>query len=686
LLVLSIAMVFVVIFHNQIFAKLDEHSKNLKTGKLNDSKCDLQICTRSFSKPPLLIVSLDGFRASYLQRGITPAIQRLFDCGTQSKFVMPVFPSKTFPNHYTIATGLYPASHGIVDNSFQDANLPVVHFKKSAKTAGWYLGEPIWNTVQKYGMKSAVYFWPGSEAPVNGKRPNYFMNYDGSVPFTQRIDKAIEWLNMPEDERPSLVMVYMEEPDSAGHMAGAESQQVRTASITVDGMINYLTRRLINEGLIGCINVIILSDHGMQTIDPSRAVILKDILEPSFNGSLFDGVVGQISAPNNFDESVEHIIRPLKCHQGQSYLAYKTEHAPMRYHYRGSHRIGDVLIEARPGVLILSSKKYIEWGKRRLGDHGYDNRLPNMRTIFGAYGPSIAEKKLIDEFEIIELYNLFADLLSIHAAPNNGTKGRLNAVLRKPSSIRERTSTVAGLRCTEEVKDGHCHSVCEAAKMNDNKCIAPKAIVSFDLSNGAECYVSLCDSLVYVNNKLGITQMVVTILSGTNSLRKPNKLLALLWLYDRKYELRLHFITIIILSGTWRYVVRLIDNYLEEYGQLTVYFGPVYDVDGNGVRDSDDLIRKNKPSHVFLIVFRCTEAEVSAINLCRKPIFIPFILPIVDDDFNCLDSPEYMFQNTVRIRDIELLTGLQFFTDRNIWSTEEAIMLRTYVTQNLWPY
>ncbi|VDK64656.1 unnamed protein product [Anisakis simplex] len=228
----------------------------------------LKIC--SFKSPPLIVMSTDGFRASYLRKNITPAIERLIDCGTHSKFMLPSFPSKTFPNHYAIATGLYPAWNGIVDNHFYDADLPRQYFSPSVHDQGWYLGEPIWNTVQKYNMKSAVYFWPGGESPVNGNncgtKPTIAMPYDSKVPFTQRIDKVIEWLNLADDQRPSLIQVYIEQPDAAGHIGGPDSEVVKTAMITADAVVGYLTNRLLHEGLMGCVNLILVSDHGLFTV------------------------------------------------------------------------------------------------------------------------------------------------------------------------------------------------------------------------------------------------------------------------------------------------------------------------------------------------------------------------------------------------------------------------------------
>ncbi|VDO11274.1 unnamed protein product [Brugia timori] len=227
--------------------------------------------------------------------------------------MLPTFPSKTFPNHYTIATGLYPAWHGIVDNAFYDTQFKDF-FKKSTNQSGWYLGEPIWETAQKAGLKSAVFFWPGSEGI--GKLPNFWMKYNSSVPFTYRIDTLIKWLKLPDGERPSLIQAYFEEPDYAGHMGGPDSQTVRTAMILMDGMINYLISRLTEEGLMGCINFILLSDHDADNI-------------------------------------INDMISKLECQHGNNYIAYRKDLVPIRFHYAGSPRIGDIVIKGRPGVCIF---------------------------------------------------------------------------------------------------------------------------------------------------------------------------------------------------------------------------------------------------------------------------------------------------------------------------------------------
>ncbi|CAK5071199.1 unnamed protein product [Meloidogyne enterolobii] len=203
--------------------------------------CDHK-CNANFSVPPLLIISMDGFRADYLKRGITHSVSRILECGSSAQYMLPSFPSKTFPNHFTIVTGLYPESHGIVDNHFYDEYMPneVKNFAKSSRNPAWYNGEPIWNTVAKNGKKSAVFFWPGSEVAIQGILPTYRFAYDSSKPFFTRA----------------------RQPDTAMHREGPDSDAVNSALIYVDAMINYLMHQLDDNGLLGCINIVILSDHG----------------------------------------------------------------------------------------------------------------------------------------------------------------------------------------------------------------------------------------------------------------------------------------------------------------------------------------------------------------------------------------------------------------------------------------
>ncbi|MFH4980323.1 hypothetical protein AB6A40_007032 [Gnathostoma spinigerum] len=184
------------------------------------------VCRKEFRIPPLVLISLDGFWAQYLERGLAPNLESVAECGVRAKYMRPVFPTKTFPNHYSIATGLYPESHGIIDNRMWDPSVEGENFKASTTVPGFYLGEPIWNTVIKNGQKSAVFFWPGSEAEVGGLKPTYFMKYNGSVPFSTRVDQIVQWLLLPEDQRPSFVAAYISQPDENGHKYGPFSEKV----------------------------------------------------------------------------------------------------------------------------------------------------------------------------------------------------------------------------------------------------------------------------------------------------------------------------------------------------------------------------------------------------------------------------------------------------------------------------
>uniref|UniRef100_A0A1I7W2V1 NUC domain-containing protein n=1 Tax=Loa loa TaxID=7209 RepID=A0A1I7W2V1_LOALO len=621
----------------------------------------------AFAKTPLLIISLDGFRNSYMEQNITPAIDSLFYCGTHSKYMLPSFPSKTFPNHYTIATGLYPAWHGIVDNRFYDEELGAF-FKKSTQKPGWYLGEPIWLTAQKAGLKSAVFFWPGSEN--SEKLPNYWMKYDSSTPFTSRVDTIIKWLQLPENERPTLIQVYFEEPDLAGHKYGPHSQAVRTALILTDGIINYLLRRLDDQGLMGCINVIIVSDHDADSITSS-------------------------------------IMTKLQCQHGNNYLMYGKDTVPIRFHYGGSSRIGDIIISARPETSIFLTAEQNE-SYTRLGDHGYDNRIDSMRAIFIAFGPDIGMNRVIDSFQNIELYNLFAYLLRIDAAPNNGTDGALFDVLRTLPTIPMTAVDHPPDQCTNMINIKMCNFSHNCPVMDDIYQRCPMIFYSSISASkmhftGELCRINLCDAIIYFDRKFQKTIMVEGIIRQSIWVQKTNEncvtyienvmqinlcetpkndsysVISLFGNLDRYNTLDLARMIVpkAFSDGIWQYILSTITEYLTKYGNMRFFSGPIYDQNGDGVRDSDDQIRDGNPSHLFFVFMWCANSALTDYTLCKDIIFHPYILPLKDSNLNCLDPPEYLHDNAVRMRDIELLTGMEFFTDRSVWSNYEAIKLRT---------
>nr|CRZ23760.1 Bm9475 [Brugia malayi] len=404
----------------------------------------------------------------------------------------------------------------------------VAFFKKSSNKPGWYLGEPIWKTAQKAGLKSAVFFWPGSEELE--KLPNYWMKYNSSTPFRHRIDTVIKWLKLPDDERPSLIQAYFEEPDISGHKHGPDSQAVHDALILMDGVINYLIRRLLEEKLMGCINLILLSDHGT-------------------------------------DDIINDIISTMECQSGNSYIAYRKDLVPIRFHYAGSLRMGDVIIKGRPGVCIFQTDEKKE-SYNRLGDHGYDNRIASMRTIFIAIGPDIAQNRKINSFQNIELYNLFT-------SPNNGTNGTLFPVLRNPPALPITALDQQTDQCTDKIKIRKCNSSCDCPLMNENyfNCMTVfnSSIRASYQFTGELCSIQLCDAIIHFDKKLQKTVIIE----------------------DHYYTLDLARVIVpkIFVDRIWRYVLNETAKYLAKYDKLRFFSGVMYDQDGDGVRDSDDIIK-----------------------------------------------------------------------------------------------
>ena len=229
----------------------------------------------------VVLVSADAFRWDYPDLYETPALDLVATEGVRAKSLVPAFPTKTFPNHYTIATGLYPDHHGLVNNSFRDPELELVYTmgdRQMVEDARFYGGEPVWNTVRKNGMMAASMFWVGSEAPVNGMQPDYWNRYTDSISFEARVDSVITWLSLPRKKRPRFVTLYFEEPDGVAHDYGPVSHETDSVVRVVDSNIGRLYSRLKALPISGKINLIILSDHGMGEISNDRLVNLGTLL------------------------------------------------------------------------------------------------------------------------------------------------------------------------------------------------------------------------------------------------------------------------------------------------------------------------------------------------------------------------------------------------------------------------
>ncbi|NXI68602.1 ENPP1 phosphodiesterase, partial [Anseranas semipalmata] len=346
-------------------------------------------CPKGFTKSPVLLFSLDGFRAEYLQTwgGLLPVISKLRKCGTYTSSMRPVYPSKTFPNHYSIVTGLYPESHGIIDNKMYDLkrNASFTLRSKEKFNPEWYQGQPIWLTAMYQGLKAGTFFWPGSDVAVDGTFPNLYEKYNNSIPFEERVVTVLRWLQLPEDERPHFYTLYLEEPDSSGHKFGPVSSGVILALQRVDNIVGMLMDGLKQMNLHKCLNIIFISDHGMEAGSCRKTAYLNNYLDNVQDFILVPGPAARLR-PNNvpdeyFSFNYEGIIRNLTCIEpNQPFKAYMKQLLPKRFHYANNDRI-------EPLHFYLNSqwqlaRKPFEIKSCTGGFHGSDNRFPSMQVRF----------------------------------------------------------------------------------------------------------------------------------------------------------------------------------------------------------------------------------------------------------------------------------------------------------------
>jgi predicted AlkP superfamily pyrophosphatase or phosphodiesterase len=390
-------------------------------------------------KPTVILLSLDGFHPDYLDRYPAPTLNILARQGVRAKWMTPVYPSLTFPNHYSIATGLYPDRHGIVGNNIYDPEFKqtfALRKREEVQNGRWWLGEPIWVTAEKQGQRAAAFFFPGTEAEIGGKRPSQWKTYDGKIPNSERVDTVLSWLDHPGPERPTLILTYFGDVDTAGHESSPDSDGVRQAVAEVDKALSRLVDGLKSRGLFERINIIIVSDHGMARSDPNQIVFLDDYFDPN----QAEAVVWNGCSVNIFPKpGMEQVIySTLKSKAPPQVTVYRKQETPARFHYRRSRRIGDILVMANEGWIIIAREQYrapareVNGGSIYRGEHGYDNRLESMRAIFVAHGPAFKQALVVDPFENVDVYNVMARILGLKPASNDGGYGAAKAVLRSP--------------------------------------------------------------------------------------------------------------------------------------------------------------------------------------------------------------------------------------------------------------
>jgi predicted AlkP superfamily pyrophosphatase or phosphodiesterase len=388
---------------------------------------------RAAEPAPVILISLDGFRWDYtaLHPAETPNLRRLAREGVVARALVPVFPSNTFPNHYSIVTGLYPSHHGIVNNDLFDARLgEFFHYKSAANVHDprWWGGEPIWVTAAKQGRKSATLYWVGSEAEIKGERPTFWRPYDyAAFSFEKRLDEVSRWLHLPAAQRPAIIALYFEEANGVGHRSGPDSPELADAVKLLDSQVGALVARLAAEKIEA--NLVVVSDHGMAPCDSDRVVILDDFLNVTTVQVDFEQTAMGLRPLDGSD--VASVMRAL-AKLPSSAKAYRAEDLPARFHVDATNpRVPPIWIVPTEGwqVMRRSLVNYFI-GKFDRGQHGYDPATPSMRGIFIAHGPAFKRGVELEPFENVHIYNLLCATLGLTPAPNDGDDRLVKSALR----------------------------------------------------------------------------------------------------------------------------------------------------------------------------------------------------------------------------------------------------------------
>jgi predicted AlkP superfamily pyrophosphatase or phosphodiesterase len=376
----------------------------------------------------LILVSLDGFRWDYLQKfkAQTPHLNQLAAEGVHMERLIPVFPSLTFPNHYTIVTGLWPEHHGIVNNRMYDPNFKAYFniFNNPGPTDGrWWGGEPIWVTAIKQGRLADCMFWPGSEAEIDGVRPTEWKPYDDNTSPDACVDTGLAWLAQT-NQRPSLVTLYFHEVDTESHHHGVESAQVAKAVPQMDEAVGRLMDGLHRLQLDRVANVIIVSDHGMTDLNTNRVIVLSDYVD--LNSVQVDSS-GAIAGLRPLDGNVDALYNKFAGKENH-FKVYRRETMPARYHYTDNPRIPPVVLVADEGWYInkrpVDPTKYFE-----SATHGFDPELKSMGATFIADGPAFRRGVTLPPTQNVNIYNLLCATLGLTPAPNDGDDSLVREVL-----------------------------------------------------------------------------------------------------------------------------------------------------------------------------------------------------------------------------------------------------------------
>ena len=383
--------------------------------------------TAQLSHPPVILVSIDGFKPDYLQRGLTPTLNTLAGNGVLAQVMHPSFPSITFPNHYTLVTGLRPDHHGIVGNNMNDAQMPDEHFSLGNHTAiidrrWWDQAEPIWVTAEKHGVHAATMFWPGTEADIQGVRPTEWRLFDGKLPPASRVDILLGWMDKPASQRAGFFTLYFDDVDHAGHDFGPDTPQMNEAVAKVDQAVSRLVAGLVERHIDA--NIVIVSDHGMASTSDTRVIFLNHLVASHSFKLVTGGTYAGIDPLPGQEANVSSAL--VKKHEHME--CWNKADIPARYQYGKNPRVPAIICLADVGWLIFGApdpKNHANGGA-----HGYDNMSKEMGALFIANGPAFKEHILLPAFDNVDVYPLLMKLIDVPALPSDGNITSTAAALR----------------------------------------------------------------------------------------------------------------------------------------------------------------------------------------------------------------------------------------------------------------
>ena len=360
-------------------------------------------------KSTVVLISLDGFRPDYLDRFKPKTMLKLAREGVRAEWMIPSYPTKTYPNHYTIANGLYPDHHGIIENNMYDEKIGAefhLDDKKQVENPAWWGGEPIWVTAEKQGQFSVGYFYPGTQTAIKGVLPTFYRKYDGSVSNTTRVDELLAGFDLPVEKRPTMFTLYFSDTDDIGHKYSPDAPEIKSTVLKVDGDIRHLIDGLRGRKIDKKVNIILVSDHGMATVKPQNLILLDTMFNPADAERIFwvDEFVQIFPKPGKEDS----IYQAIKSKLPAAAHIYRPRDFPEKYHFGTNPRIAPLVVAPDTGYKVISQAKYVEMKSKNeiegnKGAHGYDNFDPAMRSLFVARGEAFRRKYRAAPFSNVEV-------------------------------------------------------------------------------------------------------------------------------------------------------------------------------------------------------------------------------------------------------------------------------------------